>query len=244
MHLSEKAYDRLKRMILSGRFGTEDVLSERSLATLLEVSRAPVREAIKELEREGMLIVVPQSGVLVRRLTMDEVRELYEVRQAMEGMAAFLCASHPQDGTMKAMRQKMEALVDVVEVDHPAIQKSSAAFHRMLFELGRNSQLRAVYETVEPKIELNLRLTAVHGHDRIEQALREHIDIAKAIESREPELAEKLTRQHLENGKTARLGILADLKTISPPAKKSRSIPGGLRGASVQPKRTSRTQHA
>jgi DNA-binding GntR family transcriptional regulator len=231
-------------MILSGRFNSDDVLSERSLATLLDVSRVPVREAIKELEREGMLIVVPRSGVLVRRLTMDEVRELYEVRQAMEGMAAFLCASHPQDGTMKAMRQKLEALAGADAVDHPAIQKASSAFHRMLFDLSRNSQLRAVYNTVEPKIDLNLRLTAVHGLDRIEQALAEHIDIAKAIEARDPEQAEKLTRQHLENGKAARLGILAELKTTPSPTKKPRGASGGLRGSSAPPRKPSRTQHA
>jgi len=212
MHLSDKAYDKLKWMILSGRFKSDEVLSERSLAASLSVSRVPVREAVKELEREGLLIIVPRSGILIRRLTLDEVRELYELRQAIEGMAAYLCASRKPDGRVKAMREKLQALAAAGEaVRHAAIQKASAAFHRLLLEVAGNSQLQAVYETIEPRIQLNLRLTAVHDTSRIEQALDEHLQIARAIERRDGEKAERLTRLHLENGKTARLQILAGL---------------------------------
>jgi DNA-binding GntR family transcriptional regulator len=212
MHLSEKAYDKLKFMILSGRFKDDDVLSERSLAASLSVSRVPVREALKDLEREGLLIIVPRSGILIRRLTLDEVRELYELRQAVEGMAAYLSALRKPDGRVKAMREKLQELAAEGEaVSHAAIQKASAAFHRLLFNVAGNSQLQAVYETIEPRIQLNLRLTAVHDTSRIEQALAEHIQIARAIERRDGEKAERLTKLHLENGKTARLQILADL---------------------------------
>lgn len=213
MHLSERAYDKLKAMILSGRFKSDEALSERSLAALLSVSRVPVREAIKELEREGLLIVVPRSGILIRRLRLDEVRELYEVRQAVEGMAAYLCAARKQDGTVTAMRERLEGLAAQGKaVNHAHIQKASADFHSMLFEVAGNAQLQSVYETIEPRIELNLRLTAVHDTKRIEQALHEHIKIARAIERRDGEKAERLTREHLENGKTARLKILAALE--------------------------------
>lgn len=228
--LSERAYDKLKRMVLSGRFKSDDVLSERSLAALLDVSRVPVREAIKELEREGLLIVVPRSGILVRRLTLDEVRELYEVRQALEGMAAFLCASGPRRSDMAPVRQKLETLAaGDGAIDHAAIQKTSSAFHKALFDIGRNSELRSVYETIEPKIDLNLRLTALHGTHRIEQALVEHIEIAKAIERGDAEAAERLTRMHLENGKTARLAILTDLNRAAVKTTKSRALSPGLR---------------
>jgi DNA-binding GntR family transcriptional regulator len=224
MHLSEKAYDKLKRMILSGRFKGDGALSERSLAALLSVSRVPVREAIKELEREGLLIIVPRSGILIRRLSLDEVRELYEVRQAVEGMAAYLCATRKQGGAVKAMRERLEALAAKGDdINHAAIQRASAAFHRMLFDVGGNSQLRAVYETLEPRIDLNLRITAVHDTSRIEQALDEHIKIARAIERRDGDKAERLTRLHLENGKTARLKILAGLEQEGEQGKPPRS---------------------
>jgi len=212
MHLSKRAYDKLKFMILSGRFKCDEVLSERSLAALLAVSRVPVREALKDLEREGLLIIVPRSGILIRHLTLDEVRELYELRQALEGMAAHLSALRKPDGRVKAMREKLQDLATTGEaVSHAAIQKTSTAFHRLLFDVAGNSQLQAVYKTIEPRIQLNLRLTAVHDTKRIEQALAEHIQIARAIERRDSEKAERLTKLHLENGKAARLQILTDL---------------------------------
>lgn len=209
MHLSEKVYVRLKRMILSGRLKQHASLSERMLASLLCVSRAPVREAIQELEREGLLIVLPRSGVLIRRLSLEEVRELYEIRQALEGMAAYLCAGRPSEPAVAEVHKRLSRLAARRNPDHAAIQKASVAFHRVLFDVAENSQLKALYDSVEPRIQLNLRLTAVHDTSRIEQSLREHLAIVEAIIAGEGETAERLMRQHLENGKTARLKILS-----------------------------------
>jgi DNA-binding GntR family transcriptional regulator len=209
VHLSDKVYDRLKRMILSGRLKQQASLSERMLASLLSVSRAPVREAIQELEREGLVIVLPRSGLLIRRLSFDEVRELYEIRQALEGMAAYLCAGRAPEPALTAARTQLRRLAARRNPDHAAIQKASAAFHRTLFDVAGNRQLKALYDSVEPRIQLNLRLTAVHDTSRIEQSLREHLAIVDAIIAKDGEKAESLMRQHLENGKTARLRILS-----------------------------------
>jgi DNA-binding GntR family transcriptional regulator len=209
VHLSEKAYDRLKRMILSGRLKEHASLSERTLASLLSVSRVPVREAIQELEREGLLIVLPRSGVLIRRLSIEEVRELYEIRQALEGMAAYLCAARPSEAALAKARTQLRRLASRKNPDHAAIQKASAAFHRTLFDVAANKQLKTLYDSVEPRIQLNLRLTAVHNTSRIEQALREHLAIIDAALAGDGDKAERLMRQHLENGKTARLRILS-----------------------------------
>lgn len=227
MTLSEKVYAKLRQMIVSGKFGDDAVLSERSLATQLDVSRVPVREAIQSLAREGLLTVTPRSGIQIRRLSVDEVREIYEVRQALEGMAAFLCAKRPVRTAMKAIRIELEKLSSAKTVDHAKIQLMSSAFHRLMFDLCDNSQLRAVYETVEPKIDLNLRLTAVHAPARIEQAHREHIAIARAIESGAAARAERLTRAHLENGKSARLKILSTLDQASLEKPKGKPVAAG-----------------
>lgn len=220
MHLSEKAYHHLKKLILSGRLGADSILSERSLAERLSVSRVPVREAIMALEREGLLIVVPRSGVHIRRMTIEEVRELYEVRQAIEGMAASLCAARGRRGEMREVRRRLQALARAKVLDHAAIQHESALFHRALFDLCENKQLQDIYRETEPKISLNLRLTAIHATGRIEQALAEHIAIASEIEAGHSETAEHLTRVHLENGKIARMGILTKWngETEAPPA--------------------------
>jgi len=208
VHLSDRAYTQLKRLILSRPIGADEALSERGLATQLSMSRVPVREAIKTLESEGILIVLPRRGIHVRRLTIEQVCELYEIREALEGMAARLCAERGSHEAMRACRRKLERLAQARPIDHPAIQRSSAAFHRMLFQLCGNAQLRDMYRAIEPQIALNLRLTALHAHDRIEQAVHEHIAVAKAIEAGDARRAELLTRRHMQNGKRARIRIL------------------------------------
>jgi len=213
MHLSDRAYRRLKLLIVQRRFEPGQPLSERMLADFLSVGRVPIREAIKALEREGLLMVLPRRGVFVRRLTTEEVRELYEVRQALEGMATSLCAQRRCGPKVRKHRRRLERqLARGKTVDHAEIQRSSSRFHRALFDLCGNSRLRALYRIVEPQIDLNLRFTALYATHRIEQALREHIEIAKAIEAEEPRRAERLTWLHLENGKTARIAILREQK--------------------------------
>lgn len=208
MHLSDRAYAQLKRLILSRPADADEALSERALANQLSMSRVPVREAIKALENEGILVVLPRRGIHVRRLTIAQVRELYDVREALEGMAARLCADRGGHEAMRACRRKLENLAQARPLDHAAIQRSSAAFHRILFQLCGNAQLRSMYRAVEPQIALNLRLTALHDHDRIEQAVHEHIAVAKAIEAGNGRRAEALARRHMQNGKRARIRIL------------------------------------
>jgi DNA-binding GntR family transcriptional regulator len=174
MHLSDRAYHKLKRLIVQRRFGPKQPLSERMLADFLSVSRVPIREAIKVLEREGLLMVLPRRGIFVRHLTTDEVRELYEVRQAIEGMATYLCAARGCGHEMRRHRRRLEAqLARGKRVDHAQIQRESSRFHRAILDLCGNSQLRALYRIIEPQIDLNLRFTALHAPHRIEQALRE-----------------------------------------------------------------------
>jgi len=224
MHLSDRAYRRLKQLIVQRRFEPGQALSERMLADFLSVSRVPIREAIKVLEREGLLLVRPRRGIFVRHLTPEEVRELYEIRQALEGMATYLCAARGCGREMRVQRRSLERLLARgSKVDHAEIQRSSSRFHRIIFDLCGNSQLRALYRVIEPQIDLNLRFTALYATHRIEQALREHIGIAKAIEAEQPRRAERLTWLHLENGKTARIAILRKQKAgrSKPPTRRT-----------------------
>ena len=211
MHLGTKVYHQLKRMIVSGRLGEEATLSERRLAEMLSVSRVPVREAVKKLEAEGIVVVVPRSGVYMRALQRDDVRQLYEVRQALEGMAAFLCAASNRKDEIKGLRREIERL-RTKKASRSVIQRQSRVFHAALFDLCDNAQLRSLYRTVESQIEMNLRLTAVHAPERIHAALSEHCEIAKAIEAGDGIEAERLMRLHLDNGKRARIRVLTDLE--------------------------------
>lgn len=206
--LSTQAYAALKARILRNDFSPDEGLSERGLSEALGIGRMPVREAIKLLEREGVLLVVPRRGIFVKRLSPAEVRELYVVRQALEGMASYLCAAQAERSQMALERARLERHLAGRLIDRAQVQQDNARFHRRVFELAGNGRLQAMYASIEPQIDLNLRLTAVHVPERIEAALREHLDICRAIEAGDAPLAERLTREHLEAGLQARLEIL------------------------------------
>jgi DNA-binding GntR family transcriptional regulator len=207
--LSAQAYAELKALIVGGRFAPDEALSERGLAEAIGIGRMPVREAIKLLEREGVLLVVPRHGIFVKRLSAAEVSELYVARQALEGMAARVCTVRGQRAEMAGERARLERHLASRIVDLAQVQRDNARFHRRMFELAGNDRLREMYTLIEPQIDLNLRFTAVHAPERIEAALREHLEICRAIESGDALRAEQLTREHLEAGLQARLAILA-----------------------------------
>ena len=220
VYLSERAYTKLKAMILDGRFAADALLSERELAARLTLSRMPVREAVKALQREGLLVVVPQSGIHLPRPTVQDIRDIYEVRQAIEGVAAFLCATRATRDEKRALRRRLARVYGRRrKLDQATIQQESRLFHRTLFRLCGNTELAHVYATIEPKIDLNLRLTAVHAPERVQQALVEHLNIAKAIKSGNAREAERLIRSSLENGKRTRIALLSDWngEAVQPP---------------------------
>lgn len=207
--LSAQAYAALKSLLIDERFALDVALSERGLAEAIGIGRVPVREALKLLEREGLVLVVPRRGIFVKRLTPGEVTELYQLRQALEGMAARLCAEHGKRAEMAAERKRLERHLSGRIVDLAQVQRDNARFHRRVFELAGNGRLLEMYVSIEPQIDLNLRLTAVHAPERIEAALHEHLRICEAIEAGDAVRAERLTREHLEAGLTARLKLLA-----------------------------------
>ena len=92
MSLRDKAYVKLRDMLLHGRLKHGEMLSERMLAESFSIGRMPIREAIRDLARDELIEVIPGHGAFVRQLSAEEVEELYEVRFAIEGMAAYLAA--------------------------------------------------------------------------------------------------------------------------------------------------------
>src|SRR5579864_1268791 len=108
--LSEHTYVELRNMVLNGKWCTGEPMSERELAARLNVSRMPVREALRKLEHDGLLEIVPFRGDFVRKLSAGEVRDIYEVRQAIEGMAAFLAAKRGVTSKLAGFRPHFRKL--------------------------------------------------------------------------------------------------------------------------------------
>ncbi|MCL5263679.1 MAG: GntR family transcriptional regulator [Chloroflexi bacterium] len=196
---AERVFTRLKAAILDGTISPGQRLTEEGLAAQLGVSRTPVREAIKRLEAEGHLKVVPRRGIIVPRVTAEQVDELCAVREAMEGLAARLAAERVQAQEIARLRYLLDQMASLYEKgDVPALVRANLDFHITICKAARNALLLQMYGRLVDMLQiLTLRLNLL----RQDQSFPEHRAIFLAIEARDPAEAERLARLHVIRGR-------------------------------------------
>lgn len=196
---AQPVYDRLRRAIVEGRYPPGARLVEQRLAEELDVSRTPVREAVRRLESEGLVVVERNRGAHVRPLSEGEIADLYEVRSRLEAYAAELAAA----------RATAEDLV--------ALRAASASFAEAAAAAGRHRSVAAVRALDEANARFHAALHAASGHARIRQLVAGAVDaplVFQALQRFDPqELARsvmfhQLIVEAVEAGESARAGRL------------------------------------
>lgn len=187
-------------------------------------SAGPVREAIRRLAGEGLLEFTPHRGATVRRFTERQIREIFQVREAVEGYAARLAAEniHRSDFSerLAACRDSLRETVGA-HVAHTRIKQD---FHDLLYEFGGNATLQETAERLTSPL-YRLRVNALTGPGRARESLREHEDIIDAILAGEGTRAEQLMRAHLHNGARAAVQALAEETAHQPQTRSSKKGP-------------------
>lgn len=187
--------------ILRGEIAGEVPLSERRLAEDLGIGRTPVREAIKDLVREGVLEAHPTRGTFVRQLSLRDVQEIYQVRYAIEGLAAFLAAERGPTEALSAYGPAFRnALASRNHADVAQVFDHGAEFHLEIFRCAGNHNLLEIYRPIRLRFRIALGLPRHHDPDRVFESVREHLEILEAIEARDGERAQKLICEHLHRG--------------------------------------------
>jgi DNA-binding GntR family transcriptional regulator len=203
----ESAYARIKTLIAGGEITPEVPISERSLSQRLGIGRTPVREAIKSLAEARILDVVPMRGTFLRQPSIDEVREIYEVRLAIEGMAALLAAQRGPSPALLAFRSKLAAFAEREDpASLKAMDRAGWDFHDAVVAAAGNRRMMAIYETIRLPI-MGLRSSRPVDAARARASLREHLAILDAIESGEGGLAQSRIVRHLAGVLEARVRI-------------------------------------
>jgi DNA-binding GntR family transcriptional regulator len=207
--LCQKAYARIREMIATGALDPASPLSERRLAEALGIGRTPVREAIKALARDGLLTVTPMRGTFMRSLSLADLREIHEVRQAIEGAAAFLAAQCGPSDALRRLAGLLEQLAARTIFDVDEAQRVGWDFHQALFATTGNRRLAEIYATL--RAQSGLALQGLPGYDaaRSRQAMQEHLQIFAAIEAHNAEEAQRRMRDHLAHALEARLRFVA-----------------------------------
>ncbi len=188
---------RLRDDILARRVAPGMRLVEGELTARFSVSRGPVREALRRLSAEGLIEHWPHRGALVRRLTLREIRELFEIRVEMEALAARLAAA----AESSERRQRFIASITPIYADAPRNPREylaeNAAFHDAVMALGGNLQLRDLAIRLQLPL-IMAQVGDVLTPDVLEASVREHRAVARAILDRDAAAASARMRDHLE----------------------------------------------
>ncbi len=199
--LAEKVFSELATAIVRGELAPGEKLSEQALVTRYGGSRAPIREAIQKLEARNLVVRVPHAGARVVSLSLEELRDIYEVRLELESMACRLAAERMSDAEISALEKLLEEHARSIEADQGLsyYQKSgNLDFHYRIIEGSKNSRLHQMLCGDLYHIIRMYRYRTSTSSERPLQALKEHQRIVEAIKSRDPQLAELLMRRHIQ----------------------------------------------
>lgn len=205
---SERAYRALKDLIETNTLQQGEALSERSVAERLSLSRTPVREAMRALAKEGLLEIVPLRGTFVRQHSIADLREIHEVRLAVEPMAAGLAAQRGATPRLEACVDALRTVLNSEPVDVLAAQTAGWELHDAIFEAADNRRLASIYHAMRSECGLAMRQVAQYDVERTRAAISEHLAIAQAIVERDVEQARWLVTDHLSRAHQSRIDVL------------------------------------
>lgn len=151
--LRRQVLDELRQSIIAGRLAPGARLVERELTSMMSVSRTVVREALRQLESEGLISIIPNKGPVVRELTLAEARDLYSIRAVLEGLAARRFVENADDGQVEKLEQALDAAAEAYGSDDPAvILESKNRFYDVLFEGAGSETLSSMIGTLHGRI--------------------------------------------------------------------------------------------
>jgi DNA-binding GntR family transcriptional regulator len=202
--LRDLAYDRIKGQILDGELVPGTAISEAERAEVLGMSRSPVREALQQLARDGLVEVFPKRGTFVAELTARDVREAFELRKAVESACARLAAERRTEGDLAHLRALCDRIDDADTVGDR--YEAGAAFHSAVALVARSRYLAETFESSQVKIDMASRAAA----DTIVDHHRElsHRDILDAIGDGDGDRAAELMGAHLDESARSLIGKL------------------------------------
>lgn len=203
--LTNQAYVRLREMILGGGLHPRDRLVESELASKLNVSRTPIREALQKLHAEGLVAEAHRKGYVVADFPPEFIIDNYAVREVLEGLAARLAATNASDLELMQLEVELEAIATASKTGNlEKLAEHNVNFHLLIAKASRNLVLTEVLAGLQDRLRM-LRSSNFRVTGRREEALKEQRNLLKAIKARDADKAEQLARLHVHNARHVRL---------------------------------------
>lgn len=196
-NLSDQIHAELRRRILTGAFEPGEKLSEPSIAATYGVSRGPVREALRRLVSEGLVVQEPRKGVQVPSFDLEMFQNLSELRQALETASARLAAIRATDETIAGLKRLLSETHDIITHGSSPGYPGEFDVHAAISLASNNPVLIAKIQETDRRLQL-ARLVSGMSDRRVAPAYEEHVDIVDAIAAHNPDRAEAAMRSHLQ----------------------------------------------
>lgn len=205
---TQAAYTQIRSRILDGRLSPGHPVSPRNMADELMLGHMPVRSAIQRLVVEGLVEVIPRKGTYVTAPTKIDLREIFEVRLALESTAAYLAAVNGGTEALTAAACQLQRIVDEDSTDLMAEQRIGWVFHQEMFAAAKNERLYTSYRML--RAQTGLALNELHRDDAatVRRGTLEHLSIYASIQSKEPEAARRHMWNHILDGTDARIKLI------------------------------------
>jgi DNA-binding GntR family transcriptional regulator len=200
--MKDRAYESLKQLILSETFEAGAFLSERQLAIRLKMSKTPIKSALERLESEGFIAVSPQQGIVVQDLTLEEIADHFEVREALETYVVRRLAGRLTTEQVLRMRSNLAAQKATIEqLDGPANRQLDTEFHLLWCEFFGNREIIEVMQRLRDRIHRIISRANASDPLRMNEGYVEHVRIAEAVIAGNGDLAAGSVVEHLKLGK-------------------------------------------
>ena len=198
--LGGRVFQKIREDILSGKYQEHDELREAALGKELGVSRTPVREALRQLELEGLVTIIPNRGAYVTGISQKDIWDIYSLRSLLEGMCARWAVEHITE-------KQLDELEEIILLSEFQLKKGSGfsaeqvtaldgRFHDVLYEASGSRILSHVLTDFHNYVQ-SARKSSVISEDRARKSIREHKQILRAIRDRDAEMAEQLANEHI-----------------------------------------------
>lgn len=203
--LREVVCETLRQAIRDGVFKPGERLMEVPLAEELGVSRTPVREAIRKLELEGFVVMIPHRGTYVADISLKDVTQVFEIRSALEELAAQLAAERITPDEIEFLeRMLVEIGTFMEEKNMDKVVESDINFHEVLYKASRNERLVEIIHNLREQT-LRFRTMSMNQPGRLVKTWEEHRLLVEAIADRNPAQAREIARIHMEHSEQALL---------------------------------------
>ncbi|MGD9809424.1 MAG: GntR family transcriptional regulator [Deferribacterales bacterium] len=200
--LREKIADKIRADIIKGVYKNGERLVEPKLAKTLGISRTPIREALRQLEAEGFIEIVPRRGAIVKELTIKDIDDLYAIKANLEGLAARQAVINLTEEQIESLININKQFKNIVE-KNPSVTdeylKDNIDFHNIFIAASDNDKLVDILDGLSKNFQ-RLKTMLVSDAGRAATAVKEHKKIIDAFVSKDPDLAETSVRDHIISG--------------------------------------------